>query len=406
MHRRWTTPWTAGAAATVSLVTVTVAAWFGPPHTRPDVQFELAGPPLQVGPMAGRPIAADMDGDGDQDIVIACGPCCGREPDAASGHVRVLLNDGRGGLALSGDRIRIGDTALGAAVGDIDHDGALDVVVYQHSSYEATVLRGDGRGGLTPAGSVTMHDGASPHVHAAALGDVNGDGHLDLLATLVDDHALAVLLGDGTGGFAPSLGQPYFAHRHPYMQLNMTDINHDGALDAIMTDMRGGGLTVLVGAGTGMFSPLNGFDLETTMPIASVERPMACTLGDLDQDGDLDAVAFADESRFAVAMINAGGGRFVEANDGRIDLDVPCIGGTLADVTGDGRLDLIGAGVQTSSVPVCVGEADGGFDHAVTVDAGGRSPNAIAVDMNGDGRLDIVTGNYDSGTVSVLINRR
>lgn len=365
--------------------------------------FELAEAPIPVGPMAGVPTLADLDGDGDLDVAVTCGPCCGMSPDPRAGHIQVLLNDGQGKLMFADERIKLGETALTCAAGDLNHDGTPDLVVQHHSSYDVAVLIGRGKGRFLPPSMFTLHDGDSPHVHAIALTDVNNDGHLDITATLVDDHALSVHLGDGTGSFQPALGQPYFAHRHPYMRLNMTDINADGHVDTVLTDVRGGGLTVLVGSGTGMFASSRGFSLDAHTPLSIAERPLACDLADLDGDGDLDAVAFADESPTAVAVHNSGGGRFVEGTS-PIALGVPTTGGRLADIDGDGEIDIIASGTMTSEISINLG-MDGGFQMPFTVDALGGNPQVAIGDMNGDGALDVVTGNYVGGTVSVLLNQ-
>ncbi len=368
--------------------------------------FRLASEPVAAGPMAGCPDLADLDGDGDLDVVIACGPCCGRDPDPASGHARVLLNDGSGRLTYADRPVKLLDSALGVAVGDVNGDGIPDVVAYHHADDRFAVLHGLGGGRLSEPFYFGLGQRSGPHVHSIRLADVDNDGHLDVLATLVDDHALAVHLGDGRGSFKPALGQPYFAHRHPYQQLHVSDLNGDGNVDAAMTDMRGGGFTVLVGSGTGMFAPEGGIRLEAHTPITLAERPMAADLADLDGDGDLDAVAVIDESPLAVVLMNEGGGRFGERTGGNpVALAVPTTSVALGDVTGDGIADLITGGTIVESISVCAGRGDGSFAPAVEVAAGGRSPSVVLGDMNGDGVLDVVTGNYDSGTVSVLLSQ-
>ena len=132
------------------------------------VRYEAARPPVYVGPMAGLPVLADLDADGDLDVVIVCGPCCGRDPLADSGHVLTLLNDGDGNLRQHAPRVKLGPTALGAAVGDLDRDGAPDVVAYHHGSYDLAVLMGGGDGALSEPRYFTMNTGDSPHVHAVA----------------------------------------------------------------------------------------------------------------------------------------------------------------------------------------------------------------------------------------------
>jgi len=367
--------------------------------------FVLAGEPVPVGPMAGTPVASDVDGDGDLDVVVACGPCCGRDADPASGHVVVLLNDGSGVLSHAGDPVKLLESALGVAVGLIDRDGIPDAVVYHHDDYRVGLLRGRAGGGFGEPEYLALAEGASPHVHSVALADVNGDGHLDVCATLVDDHAMAVLLGDGRGGFAASVGSPYFAMRHPYQQLNLVEVTGDGHLDAVLTDVRGNGLTVLAGSGTGMFAPSRGFTLNAHTPIASAERPMAAAVGDVDGDGDLDAVCVIEESPLAVVMENIGGGVYREHAQNPLGLAVASTSIALGDLNGDGVLDVVAGGTMTDRVSVCVGSGDGTFDEPEEIRVEGQSPSVLLADLDGDGRLDIVTGNYDSGTVSVLLNR-
>ena len=381
---------------------VAISAASGPPISE---AFDLVGPPVKVGVMTRCPSLADLDGNGTLDVVVACGPCCGADPHPDAGHVQVLLNDGTGKLTPVGGRIRVGETSLGTDIGDINHDGIPDVVVHHHSSYDVAVLIGLGDGTFETPGTVQLHDGASPHVHSIRLVDVNHDDHLDVLATLVDDHALAVLLGDGAGGFAPALGQPYFAHRHPYAQLNVVDLNGDSHIDAVMTDMRGGGMTVLVGSGTGMFAASNGFLLEAHTPITTAERPMACSLGDIDGDGDLDAFAVFDESPLGVRMINTGNGVFIEPDDAGVELGEPSVGGQLVDVNGDGALDFVANTTTVKYIAVAPGKGDGRFGPPYLIPAHGVSPCVAAGDMNGDGVVDLVTGNSGSGTVSVLIQK-
>src|SRR5688500_18492621 len=137
------------------------------------------GSPVWAGSMAGEPVVADMDRDGRPDVVLACGTCCGSRPDPKSGHVVVLLGDGSGGFRPApGSPVPVGSSARKVAVGDLDGDGDQDVVVGQHDLYEIVVLLGDGKGGLSPGSPVIAGRGARPHTHDVTLADVDGDGHL------------------------------------------------------------------------------------------------------------------------------------------------------------------------------------------------------------------------------------
>lgn len=370
------------------------------------VHFTQLGEPIPVGPMAGTPVLEDFDNDGDLDVAVVCGPCCGRDPDPESGHLRVLLNNGSGRLVYAGHSIKIGETSLGAAAGDINHDGIIDLACYQHSSYDLAFLLGKGDGTFAPPTYVAVKDTGEAHVHSVVLADVNNDGHLDALATLVEDHALAVLLGNGKGGFRPAPHQPYFAHQHPYAQLEIADVTGDGKPDACMTDMRGGAITILAGVGNGAFLTSNGFHLGPHTEVGAFERPMALQLADLDNDGDLDVVAIGDESPEATVLLNQGEGSFVERGSRPIRLAVATTSLALGDLNGDSNTDLITGGVgmgRESRISITLGKGDGTFEASFPMQTGGDSPSPAIGDMNGDGLPDIVTGNYDSGDVSVLI---
>src|SRR5688572_8721541 len=103
--------------------------------------------PYPVGPMAGRPVVGDVNADGKADIVVACGTCCGSKPDPESGHVFVLLGDGAGAFRPAPETpIEVGPSVRKIALGDIDGDKVVDLVAAEHDSHDLTVLTGDGSG--------------------------------------------------------------------------------------------------------------------------------------------------------------------------------------------------------------------------------------------------------------------
>ncbi len=374
----------------------------------PDgVQFKLAQVPLAVGPMAGLPELADVNGDGNLDVVLACGPCCGAEPSPESGHVQILLGDGTGELSYSDAAIKVGDTALRVAVGDLNGDDHLDIVCIQHSSYEAMVLFGNNSGKYSSDRSTTfpLHTGRQAHVHSVVIADANNDGFNDIMASLINDHAIAVHLGDGKGKFQAAMAQPFFAMLHPYEQLNALDMNADGNIDIVCTDLRGNGITLLLGSGTGMFSPSTGFKLEAHSPIEVSERPISSALGDFDEDGKLDIIAHLDDGKGVVLMLNRGKGTFTPASGMPMSMSAATSSIRVTDIDGDGRLDVVTGSVSSETVSIRLGRGDGSFHAQFALNSNGGDPAVAIGDMNGDGLPDIVTGNYTSGNVSVLLNR-
>jgi hypothetical protein len=366
-------------------------------------QFAAAdGSPVAVGPMAQKILVADMNGDGNPDIVLTCGGTIQGKSDPKKGFVAVLLGDGRGGVKLAQPLIPIGADGLKAAVGDLNGDKRPDIVVIAHDSYAVTILLQDERGQFDAGRKriVQASQGNHPHTHDVVVADVNRDGSLDLLTTNEDDGNVSVLLGDGTGRFAPAKGSPFAAGQHPYEGLSLGDLNGDNKLDIVVPNIQGKAVSVLLGDGAGGFAAAPG------SPFAVGDRPGFVTLGDLTGDARLDIVATHDDDPIVHVLRGDGRGGFRPTAGSPIQLKENVWGAVIADMNGDGKNDLV-LGAKKGHVLILLGEGAGGFDNdTVLAPIGGKAPGNIAVaDVNRDGKLDIITSNYESGDVSVLLAR-
>ncbi len=146
---------------------------------------------------------ADLDSDGDLDAAVA-------HVFTAVGIVTVLRNDGAGGFGrVAGSPFDIGSASFTLAGGDVNGDGALDLVApvrpasRDNRSVTAGVLLGDGAAGFAagPAGSFVTPAALNPvSPFAFPLGDLDGDGLLDG-AIATDAGGVWPLLGDGAGRF-------------------------------------------------------------------------------------------------------------------------------------------------------------------------------------------------------------
>jgi hypothetical protein len=184
------------------------------------------------------------------------------------------------------------------------------------------------------------------------VGDVNGDGQLDIVATatatgplraqqLPMSRALTLLLADGKGGFRSTqlpmrTGEPWFAM--------ISDVNGDGKPDIAVTHHEMSKLTVMLGDGRG---------------------------------------------------------GFVESTASPFDFGGNAFHAVVADVNRDGKMDVVTAGGD--SVRILLGDGRGGFTAGPTTRSGPGTWRLALGDVNHDGKIDVVTSNLDSDTVSVLL---
>jgi hypothetical protein len=369
----------------------------------PRVRFAAAaGSPVAVGPMAQKVLVADMNGDGHPDLVLTCGGTTRDRPDPGKGFVAVLLGDGRGGFRAGQPPVPIGMGGLKAAVGDLTGDRRPDLVVIAHDSDAVTVLLQDDRGRFDAARKRTVPagQGGPPHTHDVAVADVSGDGRLDVLTTNEDDGTVSVLLGDGAGGFRPAKGSPVAAGRHPYEGLSIGDLNGDTKPDVVVPNILGKAVTVLLGDGAGGFAAAPG------SPVAVGDRPGFVALGDLDGDGKPDVVVTHDDDPVVHVLRGDGRGGFKPTAGSPVVLKETVWGAAIADLDADGKPDLV-LGGKAGHALVLMGDGAGGLaKDPVLVPVGGKAPTSVAVaDVNRDGKPDLVTSNYESGDVSVLLQR-
>lgn len=372
--------------------------------------------PIAVGPMAGRPQVADVNTDGHADIIVACGTCCGSRPDPDSGHVFVLLGDGAGNFAPSPQSpLKVGPSLRKLAVGDIDGDGHADIVGAEHDRHELTILLGDGAGAFARREGTELSVMSGPirnpadgtmgyppgHTHEVVLADVSGDDRLDILATTVSGHGIAVLLNDGSGSFSHATGSPVRV-RTPYDAIAIADMNGDFKPDIVFPSIAGNEVNVMLGDGGGSFAHAEG------SPMRVSERPGYAAAGDANGDGHIDVFVTHDDLTSVSVLLNDGTGKLSHAPTS--PLEVPAGGFwwgiAPADLNGDGHLDLALGNAATDEVALLLGDGQGGFARDSTLKADAGAGYVIAADLNADGVIDLVTGNYEGGSVSVFLGQR
>ncbi len=278
------------------------------------------------------------------------------------------------------------------AMGDLNGDGHADVVTVHYAASAVSVLLGDASGGFGPYSTFAVDDFPID----VALGDLDGDGLLDIVTVSVSN--TTILFGDGLGGVRDRLD--IRMGRGP-RSVALGDLNNDGLLDIVASSTSTATFSVILGVEPGVFAPERfynaGIGTETF------------TLGDVNEDGILDVVVVASEnSAGGVVLVGDGAGAFSRFSNFTLAGTIGASAVILGDVNADGHLDVISvSGSQFTNaedlVSVSLGDGDGHFAAPERFSVG-RLPRSVALaDFDGDGNVDIVTANNDAGTVSILL---
>ena len=312
------------------------------------------------GSQAASAAVADVNGDGKPDLVVA--NACGSIANCA-GSVGVLLGNGDGTFQTAVTYGSGGQGALWVAIADLNGDGKPDLVVMNSCANSSDcsigtvgVLLGNGDGTFQP--TVTYGSGGV-YAESIAVADVNGDGRPDLVAgnfcANYTDHcslngSVDVLLGSGEGAFQPPI--TYGSGGYGVVGVAIADLNGDGKPDLVVTNCGVSGCGS-GGAGNGVLGALLG-------------------------NGD---------GTFRPAVTYGSGG-------------VSAQSAAVADLNGDGKLDILVANLWVSSsnlngtVGALLGNGNGAFQTTQTYPSGGfRAHSIAAADLNGDGKPDIVVAN-------------
>src|SRR5262245_19249747 len=180
------------------LLVTALLALSGSAYPAPQTQLPLLRPapgsPIAIGDVPGSIALGQVNQDDRLDLMVASGSA-----------ITVLLGQGDGRFRVApGSPIRLPGPCSEMASGDLDGDGTLDLALAHHDSYSVMILAGDGSGGFVPAprSSVIMREGQHPHTHGLNAGDLDGDGRIDLVSVNSNDNDLSVAFADGQGGFA------------------------------------------------------------------------------------------------------------------------------------------------------------------------------------------------------------
>ncbi|MDO7875279.1 T9SS type A sorting domain-containing protein [Hymenobacter sp. ASUV-10] len=276
-----------------------------------------------MGPQA--PSLGDLDGDGDLDLAFA------NNNGSVFGSVYIRLNDGTG--VFSGTQQLATDADAGTVTfGDVDADGDLDLLV-ANGTYPATawLYFNDGQANF---GNYRVISLSGVGLTSLALGDLDGDGDLDLAAAtrnMTGPGQLSIRLNDGQGLFTGTTASTIGSMPN---SLALGDVDADGDLDVLTA---GGPLTSAGTVSIRLNNGAAGFGPGADLTVGN--NPRRVVLGDLDADGDLDFVTANNRSAGTSSLgLNTGNGTFGQPAD--ITTDFYPSDAALVDIDSDGDLDL------------------------------------------------------------------
>ncbi len=345
----------------------------------------------------------DVNGDGFVDVVKGSG-----EP--GNGFNVVLLGTGNGTFSESQTLSTLNQFSGTVLLEDINRDGNLDLlgVELDLSSNDSFlgVRLGNGDGSFS---ELSTFDLGMAEAVSAVIGDVNGDGNLDLFAGGWTGAygANALLLGDGIGGFSTAVTTQ--GALNAIYDVELADLNGDGILDQLSGGIDNptnvSTVSVRLGLGDGSFESerlsLQGGSLTGDLELI-----------DLNEDGVLDLVsALRSANGFVALQLGNGDGTFGEASTFLVnDFSVDDL--SFADVNGDGYQDLVALGRDSSSnttLSVLLSDTFGGFEAADELQINTTMNLAFGqvdtFDVTGDGVLDILASTYhsvDGGDIYLL----
>ncbi|HSH03352.1 MAG TPA: FG-GAP-like repeat-containing protein [Anaerolineae bacterium] len=293
---------------------------------------------------------------------------------------------GSGYFVDSNQRLLANNYFKDAALGDLDGDGDLDAVVINYS-INNTIWWNDGRGIFTNSGQ-NLGTGIT---QAAALGDLDHDGDLDIFITYANGEPNQVWMNNGTGIFTNS-GQNLTPSNSSDVVLG--DLDGDGDLDAFTVGPNTNGNKVWFNNGLGIFTPSG--------QIMSTTCSLTITLGDVDQDGDLDAIManiFTFCSASTQVWLNNGHGFFTNSSNTFNNTSI--IHTSIGDLDNDGDLDLINTTQNGQQNDVWFNDGTGLFstlpNHYLGTAHGKQS---VLADIDADNDLDaILIMNNNTATI-------
>ena len=281
---------------------------------------------------------------------------------------------------------------------DFNHDGKLDMATADFTSQDISILLGKGDGTFEAPRkfSTTLAPAA------LTVGDFNRDGHLDLAVSEYGFQVqpiLQIFFGKGDGTFEAG---PVYQLAGLSYDIAAADLSSNDILDLVVADNTANVVSVYKGKGDGTFAvPVN-----YASPLAERVLPV-----DLNGDGrpDLAVLDYCGTDVTTCAhgavqvLLNEGNGKFGKPHYFAVNVGPDGI--AAGDLKHNGKVDLVVSNNNfqaPSTLSILFGKGDGTFEPEVSYKVGAGPAGVVIADLNGDGKLDIAVANIGDATMSLL----
>jgi hypothetical protein len=330
--------------------------------------------------------AADLDGDGDQDVI------------GGSRYGLPLTwweNDGQQGFttahAFGGD---ISDVAGSIATFDADHDGDTDVATLENGWYLISWWENDGSGEFTRH-TLPQPAALLPGYPELATGDLDSDGNTDIVVPVHASYSyplrgllLVWYRNDGTGSFTMhELAWPTFPQ--VASGVSIADLDGDSDTDILVATVKDetepdDKLYWYVNDGSEVFT-------SQLIGLASM-----AAVADIDGDGDLDIAGASHAGNFVAWWENKGGANFMQHPVGAYmePFDIEAV-----DVDGDGDIDIVNDSIAADTVSWWENDGHQSFTEHLLGEVDGPV-FFFTTDLDGDHDLDVLTPAYEGNRIT------